>query len=287
LINKTNIFAFLASFIMAFSLHGCKYFELDKKEKAVARVFDNYLFINELQEAISDQASEDDSIEIARTYIDTWVRKQLMLHQAENALSSEQKDFEKKLEEYRSSLIIYSYRQKLIQQKLDTSVSNQDIIDYYEDNIDNFMLNDEIVKAIFVKIPLDAPKISNVRTWTKSGNIESIDKLEKYCVNYAEKFDMFNNSWIYFSSLMNQVPLTIDQPQRFLRYNKNIETTDSAFHYFIKILDHKTEGDITPMSLMRNDIKSILLNKRKIEFYKELDNQIYNNGVNRNSFEIY
>ena len=86
---------------------------------------------------------------------------------------------------------------------------------------------------------------------------------------------------------MEQVPMVVDQPARYLRNNRNIETSDSMYHYFVHIMDFKSEGDISPLELVKNDIRSILLNKRKIEFYNNLEKQVYNEGANRNQFEIY
>ena len=285
---KTYLIIIIAGvFISSTVLFSCNYVGTNGNDHPVARVFDKYLYWSDINEAIPDGSSEQDSIIISRNYIDTWIRNQLMLTKAEEALSDEQKDVEKKIEEYRSSLLIYSYRQKLLQQKMDTLVTDSEILSYYESNIDNFILSEEIVNAIFVKVPLSAPNISSVRSWTKSGSIDDLDHLEKYSINYAEKFDVFNNSWIYFRTLMEQVPLDIQQPGRYLRYNRNIETNDSQFHYFVHIYDYKPEGDTTPLELIRENIKSILLNKRKIEFYNNLEKQVYNEGANRNQFEIY
>lgn len=266
---------------------GCSLIDSGNEEEPVARVLDTYLYPSDLADAIPAGSSAADSAVIARSYIDTWVRKQLMLHRAEEALSDEQKNVQKKIEEYRSSLLIYTYRQKLLQQKMDTLVTDEEITAYYEENIDNFILNDVIVKATFVKVPLTAPEIANVRSWTRSGSLDDLDKLEKYSINYAQKFDLFNNSWVYFSTVIDQVPLRIQQPDRFLRYNRNIETSDSKFHYFVHISEYKNAGDVSPIELIRNDIKSILLNKRKIQFYNSLENQVYTDGANRNQFEIY
>lgn len=268
-------------------LPGCNLIGSDNEEAPVARVFDTYLYPSDLAGAIPEGSSESDSAVIARSYIDTWVRNQLMLHRAEEALSDDQKNVEKQIEEYRSSLLIYTYRQKLLQQKMDTLVTNQEIREYYEENPDNFILNDVIVKGTFIKVPLSAPDIANVRSWARSGSPDDLDKLEKYSINYAEKFELFNNTWIYFSTVMNQVPLEIQQPDRYLRYNRNIETSDAQFHYFIHISEYKNEGDISPLDLISEDIKSILLNKRKIEFYNSLESQVYTEGANRNQFEIF
>ncbi len=273
--------------ILSLGLQACNLLKKNTNDPAVARVFDKYLYYSDLVDAIPEGTTKEDSVIIAKGFIDTWVRNQLMLKRAEEELSDEQKDVERRIEEYRSSLLIYSYRQKLLQQKLDTLVREDEIKEYYENNLNNFILRNDIVKATFVKVPLSAPNISSVRSWTRSGSMDDLDKLEKYSINYADKFDLFNNSWVYFKTLMEQIPLTISQPSRFIKYNPNMETSDSLYHYFVHISEYKLEGDISPLELIRNDIKSILLNKRKIEFYNNLEKQVYNEGANRNQFEIY
>jgi hypothetical protein len=268
-------------------LTGCSLVGSGTEEQPVARVFDSYLYPSDLADAVPSGSGPADSTVIAKSYIDTWIRNQLMLHRAEEALTEEQKDVQKKIEEYRSSLLIYTYRQKLLQQKMDTLVTDEEISEYYEANTDNFILNDVIVKGAFLKVPVSSPDIANVRSWMRSNTAEDLDNLEKYSVNHAEKFDLFNNSWVYFSTIMVQVPLEIQQPERFLRYNRNIETSDSFFHYFVHISEYRNAGETSPLDLISEDIRSILLNKRKIEFYNSLENQVYTEGANRNQFEIY
>ncbi len=288
--NLTKLLTIHTSLLACLVIIGvasCNIFEAEKTDQPIARAFDQYLYHSDIADIIPDEISNQDSAIITNTYIDTWVRTQLMLNKAKESLSDEQKNVNKKIEEYRSSLLIYSYRQKLLLQKMDTVISNKEISDYYEKNIDNFKLTSEIVKAIFVKVPVTAPNIDDVRNWIRSGSIDNLDKLEKYCINYADKFDVFNNSWVYFNTLMKQVPVKINHPNRFLRYNSNIETSDSHFHYFVHISEHKSEGEKTPLEFINNDIKSILLNKRKIEFYNDLEKKVYNEGVNQNLFEIY
>ncbi|MCK5694719.1 MAG: hypothetical protein KAI08_17760, partial [Bacteroidales bacterium] len=63
--------------------------------------------------------------------------------------------------------------------------------------------------------------------------------------------------------------------------------SDSLFRYLVHISDHLTEGEIAPVELVREDIINITLNKRKIEFIKDLEHRVYTDGVSRNQFEIY
>ena len=149
------------------------------------------------------------------------------------------------------------------------------------------MLNQDVIKGTYIKIPLTAPRVDELRRWSWNSRQEDLDKMEKYCLNYADKYSDFNDTWVYFTSIKVQLPMKISQPSRYLRYNKNIETTDSQYRYFLHVTDHVTEGEAAPIELVSDDIISIILNKRKMEFIQDLEQRVYNDGVNRNQFEIY
>jgi hypothetical protein len=273
--------------LVFFAASSCSLIPGSNNEVPVARVFDHFLYPSDLDEAIPEGTSDKDSIVLAKRYINTWVKDHLMLTRAEQALTDEQKDFEKQLAEYHRSLLIFSYRQKLLQQKLDTLVSTEEIQSYYQDNISNFILGQDVIKGTYIKVPLSSPRLDELRRWLYTSGEDDLDNIEKYCISYAEKYSDFNGTWIYFSSIKPQLPMTISQPSRYLKYNKNIETTDSMFRYFLHISDHLPEGEMTPLEMVSDDITSIILNKRKIEFFQDLEQRVYNDGVTRNQFEIY
>jgi len=266
---------------------GCTFLDGNNHEEPVARVFEKYLYPSDLDDAIPAGTNAQDSIILAKRFIDTWIRDQLMLHRAEQALTEEQMDFEKQLAEYHKSLLIFSYRQKLLQQKMDTVVSVTEIDTFYHQNLNNFILGQDVIKGTFIKVPLSAPHLDELRGWSRSNGDDDLDSMEKYCLSYAEKYSDFNNTWVYFSSIKSQLPMQITQPSRYLRYNKNIETADSMFRYFLHVSDHLPEGEVAPIEMVSEDITNIILNKRKIEFFLDLEKRVYNDGVTRNQFEIY
>ena len=268
-------------------VRGCTLLEGNNHEEPVARVFETILYPSDISDAIPAGTSMQDSVVLAKRYVDTWVKDQLMLHRAEQALTEEQKDFEKQIAEYRRSLLIYSYRQKLLQQKLDTVVSETEILAYYEENINNFLLGQDVIRGTFIKVPLSASRIDELRAWSRSNGEDDLDEMEKYCINYAEKYNNFNDTWVYFSSIKVQLPMQISQPSRYLRYNRDIETSDSSYRYFLHVADHLPEGEFAPIEMVKDDITNIILNIRKIEFLQDLESKVYNDGVSRNQFEIY
>jgi hypothetical protein len=93
--------------------------------------------------------------------------------------------------------------------------------------------------------------------------------------------------WIWFSDLIRNTPLKIDNPGRYLNYNKNIESSDSDYHYFIHVIDRIPEGETSPLELVKEDIRSVLMNKRKAEYIQNLENTVYKEGISRNQVEIF
>lgn len=272
---------------ISLTLSGCAFLNGNNHEEPVARVFEQYLYPSDISHAIPAGTSVQDSIILAKRYVDTWVKDQLMLQRAEQALTDEQKDFEKQIAEYHRSLLIFSYRQKLLQQKMDTVVSTTEIDTFYVQNLNNFILGQDVIKGTFIKVPLTAPRIDELRGWSRSNGEDDLDQMEKYCISFADKYNDFNNTWVYFSSIKMQLPMQISQPSRYLRYNRNIETSDSMYRYFLHVSEHIPEGEVAPIEMVSDDITNIILNKRKIEFFQDLESRVYNDGVSRNQFEIY
>ncbi len=273
--------------ILLFAVQGCSLFRERNQEDPVARVFETYLYPSDLADALPRGTALQDSAILAKRYIDTWVKEQLMKYRAEQELTDEQKDFRKQMDEYYRSLLIYTFRQKLLQQKLDTVVDTGEISDYYQENLSNFILGEDVIRGTFIRVPLSAPGQADLRRWSRSNSEEDLDQMEKYSMTHAEKFTDFNNEWTYFSSISVQIPLQISQPTRYLTYNKNIETTDSQYRYFLHVSGHLAEGEVAPLDMVSDDIRNIILNKRKIEFFHDLEQIIYNDAVSRNQFEIY
>jgi hypothetical protein len=266
---------------------GCTFINGSNTEEPVARAFEHYLYPSDLEDAIPDGTSYEDSVVLAQRYVDTWIRDQLMVNRAEQALTDEQKDFERQIAEYHRSLLIYTYRQKLLQQKLDTVVPTSEVEAYYQENINNFLLGQDVIKGTFIKVPLDAPRMDELRGWSRANGEDELDQMEKYCLSYADKYSNFNDTWVYFSSIKPQLPMAISRPSVYLRYNRNIETTDSLYRYFLHISEHLPEGEAAPLALVEDDILNIILNKRKIEFFQDLEQRVYNDAVTRKQFEIY
>jgi hypothetical protein len=282
----------MRTIIMAVSIlllmFACTKYNSDANRLIVAQVDDRYLYADQIPVKTNNGLSSEDSISIARNYIDRWIRNELILRKAEDNLSEEyQAEINSKIEETRSTLMIYQYEQQMMLQKMDTMVTEEQILDYYDNHLQNFNLQNDIVKVLFLKLPVEAPNINRARAWYRSDQQNDIQSLESYAYQFADKFDDFGENWISMNFLLRELPANINNESYFLRNNRYYETSDADFHYLVNIRDFRLKGSLAPIDYVRDDIKTIILNNRKIDFLQELENGIYNEGIRDNSFRVF
>jgi hypothetical protein len=269
---------------------NCNYFRKEEGKEtkhAVARVFDKYLYANDLAKMVPDGISKEDSIMMAKSFIDNWIRQNVVLHKAETNLSDNDKNVEQRLEEYRNSLITYAYESELIRQKLDTVVSDKEIEKYYIDNQRNFELKDNIIKAIYVKTKKNAPKLNKLRDWYKSDKSKDMLQMEEYCHQFASDFSLDDKTWLLFDELLKKVPIKTYDKEEYLKNNRYIEVEDSNDIYFVNIKGFMIKESLSPLSFEKENIRSLIINKRKLQLVQEMEKAAYEQALKDNDFEIF
>lgn len=253
----------------------------------VARVHDKSLYLSDVEEIFPENVSPADSIQLLMAYADRWVRKQLLLNKAERNLNVMQKDVAKQIEDYRSSLLIFQYEQEYIRQKLDTIVGDDEIELFYTENSSNFILNESVVKALFIQIPTDSPYFDKIKGLYKSNKEDDIKELDNIAYQVAIKYDYFNDKWLPISRILRELPEPIKDPEAFLLYNRSIEMSDAASTYFVSFRDMMRQGQQSPIEFEKENIKSIIINKRKQNLVMDLESKIYTDARNYNHFNIF
>ncbi len=279
----------VVSAILSMLLVSCTLFPKkdNNKGKAVARVFDNYLYREDIANLIPAGTSANDSVEITAAYINNWVRQELLLKQAEDNLDEANSDFSKQIEQYRNSLIIYAYESELVKQKLDTVVSSGEIESYYQANQNNFHLRENIVLASFVIIRKDSPVAAKLKSLLLSNRGSDKDKLQTLCQENGADYLINDGTWMSFADLTRKIPLTVDDQQEFLSKNKYYEVKDSTSIYYVAISAFKSKETISPLSFEIENIRIILLNKRKAELLARMEDDLFSEAVKRNKYEIF
>lgn len=255
---------------------------------AIARVDETYLYQDELTGIVPPGTPKEDSISRAEAYVNSWIRKQLLIRQAGRQIDINKAEVERKLLDYRYSLIAYEYQTYYIKQNLDTVVADTDVEQYYAEHIDNFVLKQNIVRATFLKVPQTAPRTKKIKDLIFSTREKDRDELKSYCLSFAAAYHLSDSSWMQFDELVKASPL-VEMPDKvqFLKRNPYYETSDDAYLYFLKVDEYRISDNVSPLQFVRDDIVNIILNKRKVELAKRLDDEVFSKAQQNNEFEIF
>jgi len=257
------------------------------KDEPVAKVGERILTMKELSGYIPNYLDATDSALWADDYVKKWVQRELLLLKAEDNLKTEQKDVSKELEEYRNSLLVYRYKNELVKGEMDTTVTESNIQKYFNEHRESFILNRNIVKAIYIKIPVQVSNPDNIKDLCMSDNKEKQAKLDEYCMSYAKAYDRFNDDWVAADMVLKNTPAEIKDQNQFLERNRFVESSDMNYYYIVCIRDYRLSGQVSPIEYVQNDIKNLILSKQKIEFLKQIEKDIYKEGVENNKVKLF
>jgi hypothetical protein len=277
-----NIKQFFVFLVVVLLLSSC--FN-NNEGRIIASVNEKDLMLEEVLEEMPIQI-EDSSFFVER-YMNDWIRKQLMIYHAEINLSSAIQNYEKQIKEYRASLLIYAYQQELINQNFDTSISLKQVTDYYNQYKDEFKLSKNIFKGRFIVVDRSAPKLINLNKWYKSNKESSLEDLNDYCQQFSKEYYLEDDRWQYFSIFNQKLPEYIIEESYFLENTKGVVFEDDNLRYYVFIKDYLINGSISPLEMEQEKIKNVLLNKNKIEYLKQLEDELYQNGLALKKIKIY
>ena len=272
---------------LSVSLFACKKAIQTDEPDALVKVNDRILTRNEVESLIPKGTTSADSLLLAESYIKKWVKDELVLKIAQRNLGSDKEAIDKLVDAYRRSLLRYRYQEKLIQEKLSDEIQESDVLTYYDTNKEKFVLDKNLIKGLFLKVPADAPNLSEVKTWYKSGNVASLEKIEKYSIQNAAIYEYFFDKWVDFDEIRNNIPNQISNPESFLRTNKTLEVTDSSYCYLLNIRQVLLKGQVEPFEYAEPRIREILINQRKLDFIKEFEEELYNDALDGGDVIFY
>jgi hypothetical protein len=258
------------------------------ERQPIARVENNYLYRDELTGISPPGAAAQDSAQRAESYIDSWIRKQLLIAEATRKMDINELEVERKILDYRYSIIAYEYQAYYVKQKLDTAVSFAEIEDYYKKNIDNFVLKQNIVQATFIKVAKTAPRTDKIKEMILSNRAKDDRELKSYCLSFSAAYHLSDSTWIVFDDLVRNSPLAeFPNKIQFLKANPYFETSDDSYLYFLKVDSYRITDNTSPLEFVRDEVKNVILNKRKVQLAKQLEDVVYEEAESNEKFEIY
>ena len=266
-------------------LSSCSLFERTD-DILLARLDDAYLYESDVNALLYKDLSSADSLAFIQQYIYNWAQEELLLKKAELNIDFSEFDIEQRLEDYRRSLLIHAYEQKLIKQNNDTLIESTSIQNYYQQHADDYVLAEDIVKLMMVKVSEIAPELDSIKHWVFTKDSLNLEAIEAYAHQYAKRFYYNPNEWLNWREFVAFLPETSSNSS-FFKQSNTLHLKDSLDVYFVRLFDRRIQGEIAPVEYVQEEIKSILLNQKKLKTVDVIQSKLLEDAKRSKQFEIY
>lgn len=241
----------------------------------------NVLYQEDLLQVLPVDISEADSAQFANRYIENWLSELLLYQNAERNVRDD-KQIDELVENYRRSLIVHEYQQLLIEQKIEQDITIQEIETFYNDNKNLFVLEEPILKGLFIKLPLSAPNQNSIMKLYRLSDDESYDEIEKYCIRNAPYYEFFYDYWHSVSDIEILLPSMEVSLQDYLNKNDYLEIKDDEFLYLLNVSEYLPKGSVAPIEQVENRIKRLLINNKAVSYIQKIKKDLYNSAIENN-----
>ena len=282
--NKMKIFKII---FLLFIIISCDDLSKASQDELIARVNNNYLYKSDIDNLNIEFSSSYDSIIKVKSYINTWAKNYLFYEKALLNISISQKQIiDKLINNYKFDIYNNTYKENIVKYKIDTIITENQLIDYYKRNFSNFLLKEPLYKIRFIGLPRD--NIDRKFISSRFTRFSKEDKvfLDSISFQFTESF-LNDSIWINKKTLLKIAPfinpekvLSIKKPQYF-QFEQSLQL------YLFKIEDYLKENEVSPFSHIKNSIRNLVFNQRKFEFLKKFDQEIINDAIENKKFEIY
>ena len=277
---KRFIFILLFSFITI----GCNNLSNNNSNNLVARAGENFLYENDLPKFLS----EDDSIKKFMNFIESWAKEKVLYDLSlVNLSQSKKSEIDELVNNYKVDLYINSYKDLIVNTRIDSLVSTSVIDSFYNLNSNNFKLNENLLKFRYVKVPNDNINLTRIKRYIVRVNDD--DRLFLDSLNFQFADLKLNDSiWYTERDVITSIEFINRQNKsKYLIKNKLFTIEDSQYVNFFIVKDILKSGNIPPISYLYERIKSAIINQRKLQLLQSLNKEILNDALKSRKYEIF
>lgn len=263
---------------------GCGSKPVDNSGRVLAKIGERELKMSDLEGMFPEGTTKTDSATIITAFVNRWIKDNLVMQEAEQNIPADV-NIDKLVREYRASLILNTYQQKLMANALDTAVSEQELRNFYETNKELYALETPIMRCLFVKLPNTAPEIKNFEKWWDGGKKEDKNKIYSYAENYASMFMLIDSAWHKADRIAVELPKGTIDPEDVStgEYTRK----DENFSYFLKILKVKNKRDVAPFEFIRDQASKFILHQRKQKLIEDKREELFKRELQANNVKIF
>jgi len=274
----SSVFFFL---IAIYILSACRSAKTSNEDDILVQMRGYMLNRSEVEKVIPKNISSSDSLLIAENFIEKWIKDILTFEVAQRNIGKEEADINRLVEDYRRSLLRHRYQEYMIRSRLTAEIRDDEKMAYYNENTAKFLLDKNLVKGLFLKIPAASPGLSDVKKWYRSQDPKELENIEKHSIQNASVYDFFYDRWVDFDEILDKMPMYVSNKSQFLQANRTVELNDSAFCYLLNISEYLLPGNIAPYEYAEAQIQELMINDRKMNFLKTFEEELYQDAIRK------
>ena len=252
----------------------------------VARFGENYLSKEKFYQLIGNY-QRSDSLNKANEVINEWALSKILLSKASLNLDQKKLDSLSQLaEEFKNILYVDYYVEALLNAKTNLEIDSLEIDSIYNLRKNQMQLNASIYKYLIIEISKDFSDLNKVKQSVFRFSAEDQKYIDSISTG-LKPYKIKNKNWSNDRQLIKDLNFISRNRLNDLKKSKFYQFEDSLSLYLIKIIDSKSQGDISPKSYVVSTLKQMILNERKSVIMSQLKNGILNEAIMNNKFEIY
>ena len=284
--SRFSQFVILATLLASFT--SCDKFNSANKNRLVARAENHYLYLSDIEKKFNGFDSKEDSLVKVQSFINNWARKKIMFEKSLINLSEAQlSDLNLLVNDYKSNLFSTAYKESVIKSIIDTIIDPNAIGTFYDNNKSNFKLKEPLYRIKYLSFPLDNVDSRQIIKSFKRFEEKDINFLDSLSFQFSNYF-MMDSIWIKKREIYDKVNLVkADNQEIYLKKTRYHEVKDTLELYLFQLVERLDRNEIAPLSHIESTIKNIVLNRRKIEFLRNFDNEILQDAIKTKKFETY
>lgn len=247
----------------------------------IVEVGTDVLYAEDIKQVVPLGLSEADSTLFAREFIKNWAQDVLFYQNAIRNIP-DTKDIDRLVENYRRSLIEHEYQRRLIEQKFSSEIADEDIEQFYNDNERLFVLDESLLKGLFLKISNKSHDLGDIRKLYTRQDDESFEEIEKYSIRNAARCEFFYDNWRTVAEIEVLLP-GLDKPlESMLRENNSFEFRDEEYIYLLNVSEYALKGGIEPLDHARSRIRGLLINSNEVSYMRKIKEDLYDAAIEKN-----
>jgi hypothetical protein len=276
---------FILCFLVIFS---CDLALKPNSQDSIARVNTSFLTLDDIDTALVEGLSQQDSLIQIQNVINNWATEQLLQDGARINLEAEQQiEFEILVQQYKSDLYTSAYLEALVKQNLDTTITNQELEEVYNQNKELFVLKEDLIKLRYINHDKNLPNSNEIKRRFRRYNAEDRTVLDTISLQF-NSFFLNDSVWIKSSQVISKIkPLKKGFNKVLLKKINFIQLKDSLGLYLMEVKDLLEIGSQAPMAYALPTLKQIIINKRKLKLVNQLKSEIVDDAIKNKKFEIY